>query len=245
MLDGPSRIHAELAGDGWRGVPEQFDDIWVYGDPALCDHEREYGLPMRPTYQGWVVGRAAERGAGTRTVVVSAGGGGDGADVFRLGLGLPDELPDHRIVIAAGPYAGPVESGPAQRHLESGRLRVLVDAPGCSDLLAEASGVVQMAGYNSTVESIAAGLRPVLVPRRSPRREQVIRASRLAALGLADVVDEQAPADEVAWLLRRDRSLAAGQLAASGLRLDGAVQSARCLVERSALSGSAPATGRC
>jgi predicted glycosyltransferase len=82
--------------------------------------------------------------------------------------------------------------------------------------------VVQMAGYNSTFESLAAGLRPVLVPRRSPRREQAIRAARLAAMGVADIVDEGAPADEVAWLVRRPRQLSASQLSDAGVRLDGA-----------------------
>ena len=64
-----------------------------------------------------------------------------------------------------------------------------------------------MAGYNTTVEALAAGVRPLLVPRRSPRREQAIRATRLASLGLADIVDEDATVDEVSWLLRRPRRL--------------------------------------
>ena len=58
-----------------------------------------------------------------------------------------------------------------------------------------------MAGYNTTFEALAAGIRPVLVPRRNPRREQAIRASRLTALGVADIVDEGVPVEEVDWLL--------------------------------------------
>jgi predicted glycosyltransferase len=69
----------------------------------------------------------------------------------------------------------------------------------------------------------------VLVPRRTPRREQAIRATRLAALDLADVVDEPASASEVAWLLRRPRALGPGDLDAAGIRLDGAARAARHL----------------
>jgi predicted glycosyltransferase len=100
------------------------------------------------------------------------------------------------------------------------------DAPGCAELFARSVGVVEMAGYNSTFEALAAGVRPVLVPRRNPRREQAIRASRLTALGVADTVDEGVPVEEVDWLLARSRLLAEGALDAAGIRLDGAQRAA-------------------
>jgi predicted glycosyltransferase len=132
-------------------------------------------------------------------------------------------------VLLAGPYAirrvGALLDDPAA----AGRLELVRDVPGCVGTLAGAGAVVQMAGYNATVEALAAGLRPVLVPRRSPRREQAIRAARLAGLGVADVVDEAASPEEVAWLLARPRRLSRGALAAAGVALDGAARSARVL----------------
>jgi predicted glycosyltransferase len=227
VLDEPSKVRDELAGDGWRGVAERFDEVLVYGDAGFCDHEVEYGLPIAPTYCGWVVEHVPPGRRDDRLLVVSAGGGGDGDAVFGLAVDLAAQLDDHRILVAAGPYA----SAAAERALVADpalrrRVRVLRGTPGCGELFATAGSVVQMAGYNSTVEALAAGLRPVLVPRRSPRREQAIRASRLAALDLADVVDEAAPADEVAWLLRRPRSLPDGALARAGIDLDGATRAA-------------------
>jgi predicted glycosyltransferase len=206
-----------------------FDEVLVYGGEVLCDHQAEYGLPMRPRYCGWVVGhpRPARREHGL--LVVTAGGGGDGADVFALGLGLARALPTRRTILVAGPYASdPRTSG---EQALSGRVELTRNVPGCADLFARADAVVQMAGYNSTLESLAAGIRPVLVPRRSPRREQAIRASRLTAMGLADTVDEGADADEVAWLLYRSRILADGQLAAAGIDLRGAHNAAAVLAE--------------
>jgi predicted glycosyltransferase len=49
-----------------------------------------------------------------------------------------------------------------------------------------------MAGYNSCLEILQSGTPAVLMPRNVMRQEQVIRASRLAALGLV----RTAPADE-------------------------------------------------
>jgi predicted glycosyltransferase len=142
--------------------------------------------------------------------------------VFALGAQLAPRRPDGRVVVVAGPYA--------TRDVEAaGNLTVLRDAPGCAGLFATATGVVQMAGYNTTVEALAAGLRPVLVPRRNPRREQAIRASRLTALGVADTVDEGVPVDEVDWLLARSRLLPEGALEAAGIRLDGADRAARAV----------------
>jgi predicted glycosyltransferase len=222
ILDQASVVADELAGAGWAGVPDLYDEVFVYGERILCDHEREYGLPVTPRYTGWVVDSAGPRTREPGLVVVSAGGGGDGAAVFALGGQLARRLPDGRFVIVAGPYATRDVAG-------GGNLTVLRDAPGCAELFSTAVGVVQMAGYNTTFEALAAGLRPVLVPRRNPRREQAIRASRLTALGVADTVDEGVPVEEVDWLLARSRLLPAGALEAAGIRLDGADRAAQAV----------------
>ncbi|MBA3417520.1 MAG: glycosyltransferase family protein [Geodermatophilaceae bacterium] len=227
ILDQPSVVAAELTGQGWTDVPDLYDEILVYGERVLCDHEVEYGLPIEPRYCGWVADRTPARRRNPRLLVVTGGGGGDGKAVFRLGAQLAAQLRSLDVVLVAGPYATKdiIGSLPAEA-LSSGRLRLIRDAPGCVELFAGAARVVQMAGYNSTFEALAAGLRPVLVPRRSPRREQAIRASRLAALGVADMVDEDVPAEEVAWLLERSRLLTDGALSEVGIRLDGAERAA-------------------
>ncbi len=231
ILDEPSVVAAELAGDGWRDVTDLYDQVLVYGERVLCDHVAEYGLPLTPEYCGWVVeaGAAGRREHGL--LVVTAGGSGDGEAVFALGLDVCAAMPEVRAVLVAGPYASSsIDDDALARRGLADRIRLVRDTPGCGPLFARADRVVQMAGYNSTFECLAAGIRPVLVPRRTPRREQAIRATRLAALGLADVVDEPASAAEVAWLLRRPRALDPSDLVAAGIRLDGAARVARRLV---------------
>lgn len=230
VLDEPSKVAEELAGDGWAGVADRFDEVLVYGERVLCDHEAEYGLPVAPRYCGWVVERAPARRRDPHLLVVTAGGSGDGDAVFRLGIELAVRRPRQRVLLVAGPYATPTSATGMVLHPSlGGRVELVRDTPGCGRLFAGAGSVVQMAGYNSTFEALAAGIRPILVPRRTPRREQAIRASRLAALGVADVVDEPAPADEVAWLLERPRVLPAGALEAAGIALDGAERAAAAL----------------
>jgi predicted glycosyltransferase len=233
VLDEPRIVAAELAGEGWREVPELFTEVLVYGGRHFVDHEAEYGLPVRPRYCGWVVPDARPPGPRQWSLAVTAGGGGDGGPVFDLGAALLGRRPGWSGVFAAGHYADRRSVALASRALGR-RLTVVEAATGCETLFSRAGAVLCMAGYNSTLEALAAGQRPILVPHRSPRREQAIRAWRLAALGLADVVDEGAAAAEVDWLLGRWRLLEPGAVAAAGIDLDGARRAAARLGELSA-----------
>ena len=227
IIDEQDVVRQELSTAGWQGVSSIFDEILVYGDPAMCDQQAEYRLPMRPEYCGWVVETPATSRPDENLLVVSAGGGGDGAAVFMLGLGIVQLRPRLRAVIAAGPYADDWAGAALDADPDlNARVRLARDGGATGDLLVGAGSTVQMAGYNSTVESLAAGLRPVLVPRRTPRREQAIRAARLACLGLADMVDESASPAEVAWLLDRPRRLPHGACERAGISFDGAANAA-------------------
>jgi len=242
VIDEPAAVIRELSGEGWAGVTESFDEVLVYGERCLCDHEAEYGLPLETRYCGWVVESPAPAVPDPHLLVVTAGGGGDGQRLFHLGIDALRQRRDRRAVLVAGPYAAylrtRLDGEPASVR---SRLELCDEAPGCSGLFARAGATVQMAGYNSTVEALAAGVRPILVPRRAPRREQVIRATRLAAMGLADVVDEAVDPADVAWLLDRDRRLSPGQVALAGIRLDGAERAAQRLSD---LAAQVVAVGR-
>ncbi len=227
VLDEADRVHAEIAGDGWAGVAELFSAIFVYGDRSLCDQMAEYGLPLKPRYCGWVTTAPTHRVRRDEfELIIAAGGGGDGEPTFDLGASLVARRPPWRGTVLAGPYAGAWLDRRPDVH---GRLALSRNVDGCSSFFARAGAVIQMAGYNSTAEAIAAGIRPILVPRRSPRREQAIRASRLSALGLADVVDEGADVSEIGWLLDRPRTLDVGACERAGIRLDGAHRAAKRL----------------
>ncbi len=239
VLDEPSVVRREIQGLGWAGVEEVYDDILVYGARHFLDHEAEYGLAVDLRYCGWVVERPDRTGVDPHLLVVAAGGGGDGAGVFELGAQLLAHHPDMAGLFAPGPYAG-ADALRRLSELVEGRARIVGPSEACSTWFPRAAAVVCMAGYNSTLEALAAGHRPILVPRRHPRSEQAIRAERLAALGLADVVGPAAdPADVALWLRHRPRLLPDGALRAAGIDLGGAQAAASRLHD---LSGTRTAS---
>ena len=234
VLDEPRVVREELRGLGWHDVGSVYDDIFVYGARHFVDHEQAYGLTLPVRYCGWVVEPPTAGAVDRDMLVVAAGGGGDGAGVFELGAEVLARQPELVGLFAPGPYAGP----DAVRRLSTavrGRARIVGPTESCSQWFPRAGAVLCMAGYNSTIEALAAGHRPILVPRRHPRTEQAIRAERLHELGLADVVSaDPDPADVAGLLTARPRHLAAGALEAAGIDLDGAATAARRLHELSA-----------
>jgi predicted glycosyltransferase len=231
VLDEPSVVRREMRGLGWAGVEDVYDDILVYGARSFLDHEAEYGLTADLRYCGWVVERPGPTEVDPDLLVVAAGGGGDGAGVFDLGAQLLGHRPDLTGLFAPGPYAGS-EALLRLGELVEGRARIVSPSEACSKWFPRAGTVVCMAGYNSTLEALAAGHRPILVPRRFPRSEQAIRAERLQALGLADVVPPAAdPADIASWMEDRPRLLPQGALQAAGIDLGGAQAAATRLHE--------------
>jgi predicted glycosyltransferase len=69
-------------------------------------------------------------------------------------------------------------------------------------LAARATAIVGMGGYNTTSEMLSLGRPALIVPRVRPRQEQLLRAARLAALGLLDMIhpDALTPAGLAAWI---------------------------------------------
>ena len=244
ILDSPERVRAE-----WRRsnllahVDRWYDELWVYGDPALFDMREEYDLPPaiaeRVRYLGYLApavsrealadARAeletlAPGGAGAGPIaLVTVGGGEDGEVLIARWLAavrarlLPANL---RSVVVTGPLMP-----------EDAQLRIAAGAPpsttvtryigGLEAYAAAADLVVGMAGYNTVCEALAAGTATVLVPRTSQRGEQRLRASRLAARGLVDIVDtpELSPESLAGATLRAlERGRRTG---GTGLALDG------------------------
>lgn len=236
IIDDAGAVRAELASERWTGAAGTYDHAIVYGARHVCDHEQEYGLPITPEYVGWVMPDAMrprrQPAVDPRLLVVAAGGGADGHDVRSIGAELVRRNRDWHAIMIAGPLA---RTGGELDGID--RLEVVGTVERCSDLLMRAAASVQMAGYNTTVEALAAGVKPLLVPRRTPRREQAIRSSRFATLGLADVVDAGADIDEISWLLHRPRRLHAHSLIEADVHLDGADRTATMLTSIAGVAG--------
>jgi len=221
ILDDPDRVRAEFErSSAFDVLRRSYDAIWVYGDPRVYDLAAEYDLPEdirgMVRFTGYLDRRAAERSTtpdlaarrrelrlpAGRMAVCVLGGGKDGhalAAAFARA-----ELPEGcNGVVVAGPFMPDAERE-AVHALAAGRddLRVLDFVPDAEALIGLADDVVAMGGYSTVCEILASRTRALVVPRAKPRHEQVIRARRLSALGLVDMLGpgELAPAAISDWL---------------------------------------------
>jgi len=220
VIDEPAAVRAAWERDGVIDVLRRgYDRILVYGQRDLFDPIREYGIPddvaRKITFVGYVPrnGRRADpaelkRRFAPRTgrlVVVTLGGGGDGNLVLRSFLEGYERLgamPPFEVLAVTGPLMSPRK----REHFKSWSRRL----PGVSlveyfadlpDMLESADFVVSMGGYNTVCELACAGARALIVPRSSPRKEQLLRARLLAERGVVDYLPDREP--EPALLMNR------------------------------------------
>lgn len=236
VLDHPEQAIREWQSMGsTEAVAEFYDAVWVYGDAAVYDLASEYQLPAavrdKMTFTGYLSHgrlRATEQSAGTPTeggadpyVLCLVGGGQDGVDLARSFLRSPMPA-GHRGVLLTGPFMSERHRRQLDRMQQSvDQLTVRDFVAGADDLIDGAAAVVSMAGYNTVCELMAAGHPTLLVPRVSPRAEQLVRAERLAEFGAVDLItpDRSTPAVLGDWM--REAVAAPLRAAAPLIDLDG------------------------
>lgn len=236
VLDTPAVAMAEWAAAGTtEAVDEYFDEVWVYGDPAVYDLVAEYRLPAsvaaKVVHTGYLgngrgVGTTTRTGAASETelpagpyVLCLVGGGQDGHDLADAFVDAP--LPDgHAGLVVTGPFMTVAAREELERKAARTGTTVLGFVPDVDRLVAGAAAVVSMAGYNSVCELLAAHVPTLLAPRLTPRAEQLVRAARLSDLDLVDVVEphELTPATVAAWTAA---AVAAGPPTGAPVDLDG------------------------
>ncbi len=199
VLDDPATVR-EL----WReqGVYETletvFDRILVYGSAELFDVRREYAMPpevaARIRFCGYLhrdppTGSAAGGiGAEGPFLLGTAGGGGDGSAILSATLVASRKL-GLASVLVTGPLMRSVERRRlAERAAGIPGASVVEFVPELAGVMARASAVVTMGGYNTLCELVGLGVPTVVVPRITPRREQAIRAELFARRGLVRMV---------------------------------------------------------
>ena len=221
---GPEQTRSIWTNEGvYPLLDEAYDRILVYGDRRVFDPIAAYGMSelaaSRTRFCGYLAPSPPRRSpAQVRSevgadhlplVAVSVGGGADGCASLRTYLaGLRD---CSRIPVQSYVVTGPLlpQSDRAEiMDLTGGLPRVsVVDFdPDFAAVVQAADAVVCMGGYNSIVESVYFGKRPIVMPRVPGSEEQVLRAEGFARLGLATVVGPD-PIDASALWDAIDREL--------------------------------------
>ena len=177
------------------------DAIFVHGDRRFARFEDTFSFADELTppvhYTGFVLGDGADNvandGQARDEVVVSAGGGGVGIALLATALAAQQHSRFAHLTwrVLAGPNIP--DAGLARLRSHAGPNAVVersrVDF---AALLRRAFISVSQAGYNTTMDVMASGTRPVVVPfTGNGETEQRARGERLRDFGLAVVLDDR------------------------------------------------------
>jgi predicted glycosyltransferase len=177
-------------------VQDHFDAVLVHGDPAFVRLEDTF--PLTPDiaskiiYTGMVAPSPAPEPSDIYDIIASAGGGAVGMDLLvAAGQAASILPPDLRWLLISGPnlpkrdFAALAADTPPNVTL----VRFRKDFP---SLLRGARVSISQAGYNTVGDLLKTDCRPILIPFvAGGETEQTVRAERLKALGLADILPEK------------------------------------------------------
>ncbi|HVF64581.1 MAG TPA: glycosyltransferase [Casimicrobiaceae bacterium] len=180
-----------------------YDDIWVYGLKEIANPLAGLATPAdverKMVYTGYIrrtlptVDRPRDMPFGNEPyLLVTVGGGGDGMSVVDWVLSAYEhdaKLPVNAL-IALGPFMNRVRQRAFHARADKlRRVRTVTFDTHLEQLMAHCAGVVAMGGYNTFCEILSFDKPAILIPRTAPRQEQLIRARRVAAMGLMRMLD--------------------------------------------------------
>lgn len=222
ILDDPDIISREwLVAGNMDVIRSCYDAVWVYGDPAVFDLVKEHNFPADVSSKIHFTGYFDQRmrlkfpGAGNAGSDMTAllpqspfalclvGGGQDGAKLAEA-FSRSDFPAGTCGVLVTGPFMPlHIKERIRLRAAKRDDLHVLDFVTEPVSLIQQARSVITMGGYNTVSEVLSFEKRALVVPRVKPRREQLIRAEHLGALGAVDVLlpENLTPCALTEWLL--------------------------------------------
>jgi predicted glycosyltransferase len=177
-----------------------FDLLLIHADPRLQRLEETFGsvagLNCAICYTGYVgqteVHPKPEQTAGCPTFLVSVGAGRVGHELISCALDADTRITrDHRLSILAGPHM-PAEQFQSLQDRVEGRSHITLQRHTTQflNLLRQADLSISMAGYNTCMDILLAGVRAVVWPfTEHENGEQMLRARKLEQLGYVKVLD--------------------------------------------------------
>jgi predicted glycosyltransferase len=241
VLDTPATIRDVWDDLGAYDYLEHYDSVFIYGCRDVYDAEEAYHLSAHArdvTYCNYVAPRASKSQArededGPFILVM----GGGGADAFPLAKTFLDAMPallrekPLRAMIITGPNMPETNRQALIDQAAGNPIDIAASVADATALLKRASAVVTMGGYNSLVEVLQWRKRALVVPRRAPSAEQLLRSQLFADRGLVRMLDPETVtaerlADSLLELLE-DESV---PIAANVPPLDGAERAAELLL---------------
>jgi predicted glycosyltransferase len=184
-----------------------YSEIWIYGIQEFYNPITEYEIPesisRKMNFTGYIPrkipGKDAVRNVkkelrlknGEKLVVVTTGGGGDGyrvMDTFLSTLESFSNRPPFKSVLITGPFMPKHERKDVFRRARRLGVRTYHFYRQMEKIFAAADIVVSMGGYNTLCEILGQGTISLVIPRETPRQEQVIRARAFHRQHLVDYI---------------------------------------------------------
>lgn len=188
-------------------LEQLYDEIWVYGNQSIYNPVEHYKIPesihTRVKFTGYIPRNTLKPGVKARVrrqyrvmdddrfVLVTTGGGGDGFEVIDHYLAMheyyPASLPLKSIVIT-GPFMPKKVRERLKTRAKKFGIKMYPFHPRLEELMSAADLVISMGGYNTICEILTQQTPALIIPRETPRKEQLIRARRLKKQGLLDFI---------------------------------------------------------
>ncbi len=236
VMDAPRLLDAEWKRNDIMGkIDRTYDDIWVYGPPDFYDPLTGLDVPQsvrdRMEFVGFLQRSALHEKLSTHRpkgdyLLVTTGGGGDGADLVQdvMRAYQHDPTLTQKALIVLGPYMPGDQRADFLRIGKSiPQIEVIEFDTRMEELIAASRGVVAMGGYNTYCEILSFDKPALIVPRTTPREEQLLRATRAAELGMIDMLlpEEAANPARMAAALRALATRHPPSHGTPGLHLEG------------------------
>ena len=193
---------ADTTKDHWdqKGVYQALDkyysEIWVYGIQEFYDPIKEYAIPENIKAKIYFTGYIPRETRSKQTaikerirhrisekaklVVVTTGGGGDGYAVMDTYLSMLERKgapTAFESILITGPFMPKSLRKEIVKRARKLRIKVFHFYGQMEKILAAADLVISMGGYNTLCELMSLKKVSLLIPRKTPRLEQALRAA--------------------------------------------------------------------
>ncbi len=185
-------------------LEELYSEIWVYGEREIYDAAIEYEVPesvrTKMHFTGYLPREVPSRKEvnkirrrcgvkkDEKLIVVTAGGGGDGFKMMDTYLKMVDKNPlkGTKSSMITGPFMPKDQRRRLMILAKKNKIKLQPFFPYMEKMFGAADLVVSMGGYNTMCEILSQQTPCLIIPRETPRLEQLIRARALEKQKLVD-----------------------------------------------------------
>ena len=180
-------------------LEELYDEIWVYGLREVYDPFTE--IPISETirqkirYTGYLyreepsIPTSAESDPPFFLLMTGGGGDGEGVVDWVLRAYEQESTLTYPLTILLGPFMpSSLQETFKRRASRFPQIKTLEFASCPESLIRQARGIIAMGGYNTFCEILSFDKPSLIIPRETPRREQLLRITYASALKLCTML---------------------------------------------------------